>query len=89
MNISIKREQSQTGLSFAERENQRSTAEGKVKFRPQVKKILFLLVLLCAMTTQRAWADQEYITDVAVIGANSQIALRWTNDEYVSKGYLI
>ena len=70
MNISIKREQSQTGLSFAGRENQRSTAEGKVKFRPQVKKIFFLLVLLCAMTTQRAWADQEYITDVIVIGCN-------------------
>ena len=70
MNISIKKEQSQTGLSFAGRENQRSTAEGKVKFRPQFKKIFFLLVLLCAMTTQRAWADQEYITDVIVIGCN-------------------
>ena len=35
--ISIKREQSQAGLSFAERE----------KFRPQVKnKLLLLLVLL-------------------------------------------
>ena len=33
-----------------------------------MRKILFLLVLLCAMTTQRAWAQQAYITDVVVIG---------------------
>lgn len=45
--ISIKREQSQVGLSFAERE----------KFRPQVKiKLLLLLVLLMTAATG-AWAD--------------------------------
>ena len=47
--ISIKREQSQAGLSFAERE----------KFRPQVKnKLLLLLVLLVAVATG-AWAQTE------------------------------
>ena len=50
--ISIKREQSQAGLSFAERENRRSTAGGKVKFRPQVKnKLLLLLALLLTAAT--------------------------------------
>ena len=47
--ISIKREQSQAGLSFAERE----------KFRPQVKnKLLLLLVLLMTVVTG-AWAQTE------------------------------
>ena len=54
MNNSIKREQSQTGLSFTERKNQRSTAEGKVNYRPQVKQLLFAMmaaaVLLVGMT---------------------------------------
>ncbi|MBR2292279.1 MAG: hypothetical protein IJ868_08230 [Prevotella sp.] len=48
MKISIKREQSQTSLGFAERE----------KSRPQVKyktKFLSVLVLLCAVV-QGAWA---------------------------------
>ena len=47
--ISIKREQSQVGLSFAERE----------KFRPQVKiKLLLLLVLLMTAATG-AWAQND------------------------------
>ena len=50
--ISIKREQSQAGLSFAERENRRSAAGGKAKFRPQVKnKLLLLLALLMTAAT--------------------------------------
>ena len=57
MNNSIKREQSQAGLSFAERENQRSAAGGKANFRPQVKrKLLSLLVLLLTAVTG-AWAQ--------------------------------
>ena len=53
MKISIKREQSQAGLSFAERE----------KFRPQVKNKLFLLLALLLTAATGAWA-----TDVYVVG---------------------
>ena len=74
MNNSIKREQSQACLSFAERENQRSAAGGKANFRPQVKrKLLSLLVLLLTAVTG-AWAQSydntvninEYGGDVSV-----------------------
>ena len=58
MKISIKREQNQTGLSFAERENQRSTAEGKVKFRPQVKQAkLWVLVAILNICGTAAFAS--------------------------------
>ena len=58
MKISIKREQSQAGLSFAERENRRSAAGGKAKFRPKVKRkrLLLLLALLLTAATG-AWAQ--------------------------------
>ena len=46
MKISIKREQSQAGLSFAERE----------KFRPQVKNKLLLLLALLLTAATGAWA---------------------------------
>ena len=42
MNDSIKRVQSQAGLSFAERENQRSAAGGKANLRPEVKQKDFM-----------------------------------------------
>jgi len=47
--ISIKREQSQVGLSFAERE----------KFRPQVKIKLLLLLVLLTMLSTRAVAQND------------------------------
>jgi len=47
--ISIKREQSQVGLSFAERE----------KFRPQVKIKLLLLLVLLTMLSTRAVAQGD------------------------------
>ena len=46
--ISIKREQSQAGLSFAERE----------KFRPQVKNKLLLLLVLLMTAATGAWAQE-------------------------------
>lgn len=46
--ISIKREQSQAGLSFAERK----------KFRPQVKNKLLLLLALLLTAATGAWADE-------------------------------
>ena len=57
--ISIKREQSQAGLSFAERENRRSAARGKAKFRPQVKNKLLLLLALLMTAATGAWAQTE------------------------------
>ena len=52
MKISIKREQSQAGLSFAERE----------KFRPQVKnKLLLLLALLLTAATGGSAETRLYI----------------------------
>ncbi|UKK49635.1 hypothetical protein L6475_06815 [Prevotella sp. E9-3] len=50
--ISIKREQSQAGLSFAERE----------KFRPQVKNKLLLLLALLLTAATGAWAQTEITT---------------------------
>ena len=55
--ISIKREQSQAGLSFAERENRRSAAGGKAKFRPKVKNKLLLLLALLMTAATGAWAQ--------------------------------
>ena len=59
--ISIKREQSQAGLSFAERE----------KFRPQVKNKLLLLLALLLTAATGAWAT-DYTTlavgDVIKVG---------------------
>ena len=50
--ISIKREQSQAGLSFAERE----------KFRPQVKNKLLLLLVLLLTAATGAWAQTYSVT---------------------------
>ena len=55
MKNSITRVQSQAGLSFAERTNRRSATGGTSTFRPQVKRILSMLVLLMAVATG-AWA---------------------------------
>ena len=60
MKISIKREQSQAGLSFAERENRRSLAGGESNFRPQVKNKLFLLLALLLTAATGAWAQTTY-----------------------------
>ena len=68
MKISIKREQSQAGLSFAERlrvgepcsgmrENRRSLAGGESNFRPQVKNKLLLLLALLLTAATGAWAQ--------------------------------
>jgi uncharacterized protein YjdB len=63
--ISIKREQSQAGLSFAERENRRSLAGGESNFRPQVKNKLLLLLALLLTAATGAWATD---VDVYVVG---------------------
>ena len=55
---SIKREQSQAGLSFAERKNRRSLAGGESNFRPQVKNKLLLLLALLMTATTGAWAQE-------------------------------
>ena len=74
--ISIKREQSQAGLSFAERE----------KFRPQVKnKLLLLLVLL--MTVSGAWAQLAITTDLAdsydaKVGIPITLSIEASNAQY-------
>ena len=59
--ISIKREQSQAGLSFAERENRRSAAGGKAKFRPKVKNKLLLLLVLLMTAATGAWAQSTHV----------------------------
>ena len=65
--ISIKREQSQAGLSFAERE----------KFRPQVKnKLLRLRVLLAAVATG-AWAQDPAKYKITV-AEGTEDAENWT-----------
>ena len=57
--ISIKREQSQAGLSFAERE----------KFRPQVKNKLLLLLVLLLTAATGAWAQTEtLLTTITATG---------------------
>ncbi|WP_284438410.1 hypothetical protein [Prevotella communis] len=77
--ISIKREQSQAGLSFAERE----------KFRPQVKNKLLLLLALLLTAATGAWAQDYYApsTDEVIIlnevynasnsGYSSHSAIAW------------
>lgn len=57
MKISIKREQSQAGLSFAERE----------KFRPQVKNKLFLLLALLLTAATGAWAQTTHVVTQATV----------------------
>ena len=57
--ISIKREQSQAGLSFAERK----------KFRPQVKNKLLLLLALLLTAATGAWAQtEELLTTINPMG---------------------
>ena len=61
MKISIKREQSQAGLSFAERK----------KFRPQVKNKLLLLLALLLTAATGAWADESSESFTTTSGASS------------------
>ena len=89
--ISIKREQSQAGLSFAERENRRSAAGGKAKFRPQVKNKLFLLLalLLTAATGARAaWTGGTYTAtaneNLGAITVNGDATLTINSDVTVT-----
>ncbi len=79
MKVSIKRGQSQAGLSFAERENQRPAAVGKAKVRPQVKrKLLFIFALLLALA-QGAWAQTTTYTSYTVTGGSVSY---WSICEY-------
>ena len=72
--ISIKREQSQAGLSFAERE----------KFRPQVKNKLLLLLALLITAATGAWADEvtfsvgELKNSLPSGNTNLEIPYEWT-----------
>ena len=68
--ISIKREQSQAGLSFAERE----------KFRPQVKNKLLLLLALLMTVATGAWADETLLTTITPTGTSTYSA---TTDDVV------
>ena len=65
--ISIKREQSQAGLSFAERE----------KFRPQVKNKLLLLLVLLAAVVSGAWAQDPAKYKITV-AEGTEDAKNWT-----------
>ena len=76
--ISIKREQSQAGLSFAERENRRSLAGGESNFRPQVKNKLFLLLALLLTAATGAWAEDIVISPAS--GADISTALATATD---------
>ena len=78
MKISIKREQSQAGLSFAERENRRSLAGGESNFRPQVKNKLFLLLALLLTAATGAWAEDIVISPAS--GADISTALATATD---------
>lgn len=66
--ISIKREQSQAGLSFAERE----------KFRPQVKNKLLLLLVLLMTAATGAWAQEPATTYSVKMKDGTQDAKNWT-----------
>jgi hypothetical protein len=66
--ISIKREQSQAGLSFAERE----------KFRPQVKNKLLLLLALLLTAVTGAWAQEPATTYSVKMKDGTQDAKNWT-----------
>lgn len=81
MKISIKREQSQAGLSFAERE----------KFRPQVKnKLLLLLALLMTAATgaRAAWTGGTYTAtaneNLGAITVNGDATLTINSDVTVT-----
>ena len=60
MKDSIKREQRQAGLHFAERENQRSLAGGKSNSRATLKKKIFLILALLCAVAQGTWADDGW-----------------------------
>jgi hypothetical protein len=55
-------------LSFAERENRRSAAGGKAKFRPQVKNKLLLLLVLLLTAATGAWATDGIACSASDIG---------------------
>ena len=90
MKISIKREQSQAGLSFAERK----------KFRPQVKNKLLLLLALLLTAATGAWAQTTFhkVTSIGVValeeingvgtGCSFDVAKAWVeaNQEGLDKG---
>ena len=91
MKISIKREQSQAGLSFAESENRRSLAGGESNFRPQVKNKLLLLLalLLTAATGARAdWTGGTYTAtaneNLGAITVNGDATLTINSDVTVT-----
>jgi len=66
--ISIKREQSQAGLSFAERE----------KFRPQVKNKLLLLLALLLTAATGAWAQEPATTYSVKMKDGTKDAKNWS-----------
>ena len=66
--ISIKREQSQAGLSFAERK----------KFRPQVKNKLLLLLALLLTAATGAWAQEPATTYSVKMKAGTVDAKNWS-----------
>ena len=72
--ISIKREQSQAGLSFAERE----------KFRPQVKNKLLLLLVLLAAVVSGAWAQTETLLTTITATDKEQASYSMANVATVS-----
>ena len=76
--ISIKREQSQAGLSFAERE----------KFRPQVKIKLLLLLVLLAAVVSGAWAQTETLLTTITATGTEQASYSTANVATVSFSYL-
>ena len=75
--ISIKREQSQAGLSFAERE----------KFRPQVKNKLLLLLVLLMTAATGAWAQTETLLTTITPTAKEQASYSTANVATVSFSY--
>ena len=79
MKDSIKREQSQAGLSFAERKNRRSLAGGESNFRPKVKRNrLFLLLALLLTAATGAWAQEQWdvVWDFTAWSAETVTALK-------------
>jgi len=79
MKNSIKREQSQAGLSFAERLRVGEPCSGMRKnFRPQVKNKLLLLLALLLTAATGAWAEDIVISPAS--GANISTALATATD---------
>ena len=83
MKILVKREQSQTGLNFDERGNQRSTAEGKVKFGLKVKRLfqwVMAAILICGATvfTSCSKDDNPVTPDLNV---SEKIMGKWMKSE--------